>query len=301
MNIYAILCHKLTNSLIFTVKSLAETYEDKIIIHVDNKTERQEFDSIKMEFFPLENVIFTNDRINVFWGDDSQIHAILELMRKAQEFDFKYFSLISGDDIPITSINYRNSFLNDSYNKRIEFIGFNPVHNGLERLSYNYPRFFFEKSKTPIVKLKKFIFRIFLKRLFVRKTTLVSEIHKGSIWFTITSSCICYIINYLKINGSYLSFFRDSFCADEIFFHTIILNSTYAKNIYMIDHHIEDCERGLRYIDWISGPEYPKILNADDLKGLEVRNSIFARKIDPKLTLNQLELIHKNLSSTKDY
>ena len=57
------------------------------------------------------------------WGSISQIDVMLMLLKKAQDYDFKYISLISGDDIPLMSNKTRNNFLDIAYENRAEFIG----------------------------------------------------------------------------------------------------------------------------------------------------------------------------------
>lgn len=61
-----------------------------------------------------------------------------------------------------------------------------------------------------------------------------------------------------------------TFCSEEIYFQTVLLNSEHAKNI------VNDC---LRYIDWSSGRGgYPAFLDVTDYEKIKTSNNIFARK-----------------------
>lgn len=80
----------------------------------------------------------------------------------------------------------------------------------------------------------------------------------------------------------YKEFYELTFIADEMFFHSIILNSPFKENV---------TNNNLRYIDWHKGPEYPRIFTSEDLKDILQSDRLWARKFstgkDP-LILDQL-------------
>ncbi|MFA0581952.1 beta-1,6-N-acetylglucosaminyltransferase [Vibrio breoganii] len=116
---------------------------------------------------------------------------------------------------------------------------------------------------------------------------LLPKLYKGTNWFTLSYDCIVYISRYLEDNPWYLNAFNESFCGDEVFFHTIVMNSVFAETIYkMTEPNLP--LRALRYIDWESGPEYPKILNCADLESIHKKDVLFARKISEKYNYNEL-------------
>jgi hypothetical protein len=122
----------------------------------------------------------------------------------------------------------------------------------------------------------------------INNVKMVPVLFKGSQWFSIRQSTINVIFDYIEENSEYMDFFRHSFCSDEIFFHTIIMNNkeklkvniTLEKNIPL---------KAKRYIDWQSGPEYPKNLMASDFDNIKSSGCLFARKASSDLTLEQLE------------
>ncbi len=55
----------------------------------------------------------------------------------------------------------------------------------------------------------------------------------------------------------------------------------------------------LRYIDWETGPEFPKLLDNSDFKKLMNSNALFARKINPSLSLLEIEQFYNRIVSSK--
>lgn len=87
-----------------------------------------------------------------------------------------------------------------------------------------------------------------------------------------------YINSFLRKNKEYVGRFRHTSCCDEIFFHTIIFNSTLAKRIVTDD---------LRYVDWhrkYKNDTLPRVLDETDYERIISTSSLFCRKIDPVIS-----------------
>ena len=290
--IYAIICHKCTNPLIFTVNKLLSSEKSIVIIHVDAKATSEEFEKINLVLGSYKNlkIVSRADSINVNWGSFSQIEVMLLLMREAREYKFEYFSLISGDDIPVSSNEEREFFFVKSYQEKKEFIGFTPKHNAEDRLAIKYPNLFFSKSKTIYSRILKKLCLSFLRIFAKNKISSLPKLYKGSNWFTLTDSLIDYILDYVDNNPEYVECFKKSFCADEVFFHTIIFNSLdFRKEISGINDNLDDCVMSKRYIDWKTGPDYPRTLDESDFDKIRKSNFLFARKVKNNLPLDILE------------
>jgi hypothetical protein len=288
--VYAIVCHKLTNPLIFTVKELLSSTKSKVILHVDRKTPHTELIKIQKALgrHPNLHYVSDKDRIDVRWGAVSQIHVMLLLLKLAKVYDYYYFSLISGDDIPLSLNQSREQYLQSAYESKIEFIGYNSVHDANERLKINYPAFFHKKDHSLVGKLARKIFKIYAKYFRTIDISHLPKLYKGSTWFTLTNEAVDYILDYIENNPRYLESFKFSLCGDEVFFQTIIFNSKFSSKVYKIRSEILDCERGGRYIDWVSGPDYPRTLDATDFERMRASDSLFARKLDPEISLDIL-------------
>lgn len=164
--IFAITCHKLTQPLIHTVTYFSSFEENIVLIHVDKKSNIEDF-----LFLKKNNVHFIDNRINILWGNISQIISTIELMKYSLKYEYEYFFLLSGDDIPLKSNEDLNNFLYK--NSKYEFIhyqdGRTSYINPENRVKYNYPFFFFLKKKTLYIRLKNFLY-IYLK-IFSIKTS----------------------------------------------------------------------------------------------------------------------------------
>jgi RNA recognition motif-containing protein len=67
------------------------------------------------------------------------------------------------------------------------------------------------------------------------------------------------------------------------------MNSTFKNKFYLIDKEVTDNKMSLRYVNWIDGPEYPKLLTKNDLKQKFEKDIFFVRKISSELTESELE------------
>ena len=276
--IIAVVCHQVTKPLIHTVTYLSTYNENTIIIHVDKKSNFEDF-----EFLNLPNVIFIEDRVDVRWGTVTQINATLKLMECANTYQYDYFFLISGDDIPAMS-NARINELLSSHDGE-EFIHYQDQRNSyvdpVLRVKYLYPAVFFNRDSSLANSLLRNLFKLtkdffYLNKKYIKNKNNLPKVYKSTNWFTLTKPSVEFIIEYLMNNPSFISLFDKSLCADEVFFHTILkLNKSIKiyENIYSMNN-------ALRYIDWVSGPQYPKVLTENDSDKIIRSNCFFARKID---------------------
>jgi len=286
--IYAVICHKLTNPLIYTVKNLARHEKNLILIHVDKKLNDKDFLEIKKIFINLKNVLFIEDRIDVRWGSISQIDVMLCLLRQARKYNFKYISLISGDDIVLWKNQDIINFLNECYLKKIQFIGAEKnCENYYNRININHLNIMYKKDRSLFVNIICKIYNKYNRLFNKKKLHNFPKLYKGSCWFTITDDAVNYIFSYLENNKNYYNFFKNSFCADEIFFQTIIFNSYFIKNI---SFHDDDGIMALRYIDWYSGPDYPRTLDESDFDKIKESKMLFARKFNCNQDLNKIDI-----------
>lgn len=300
--IYAIICHRITNPLIFTVKHLLESDKSKVIVHIDKKTSIRDRKKIYLSLGEHKNLRFisVDESIEMRWGHYSQIQVMLLLMKKSLEYDFQYFSLISGDDIPIKSNTDREKYFERSYLEKIEFIGYNPKNNGEQRLYIDYPNFLFKKDHSLLKKIKRNIYIQYKSKFYKKDITHLPKIYKGSNWFTLTNKAIEYVFYYISANPKYLPSFEKSMCGDEVFFQTIIFNNLdLRRNIYGIEANMKDCEMGGRYIDWTTGPDFPRTLDDSDIQKINKSNLIFARKFKHDAPFTLLEKTTKNSYEAK--
>ncbi|MEZ9669703.1 beta-1,6-N-acetylglucosaminyltransferase [Vibrio breoganii] len=275
MHIVAIICHRLTSSLLYTVGKLKDDHT--ILIHVDAKANLSDFSELSGP-----NVHILEERIDVKWGHRSQIDVTLMLMKHAVEMNFDYFSLISGDDIPVVDSRAVYRLLDKK-----EYISVTPANTDFKkRLKFIYSDVFYKRDI--LSKLQKNIMSKFLKESKLYES--LPKLYCGSNWFSITRGAVCAILKYLVSNPKYYDSFKYSLCGDEIFFHTILMDLRYIDRLNVEHANTKShCSAALRFIDFESGPEYPKILRLNDLIDLKKsRDIIFCRKVDEKISVSDL-------------
>ena len=283
--IYGVLCNK--NSIVLKNMLDILSKDNKILIHVDLKSDIEEFS----EYKSYKSVEFIKNRVCVNWGEFSLTQATLNIIKSAKNMEYDYISIISGDCLPLKSDSLIKEFLEKNNGK--EFIGVEKSFNKKElenRVKYIYPKWRFNKQCTN-VKLPLKIKRTLQIKLslfkYNSKFKYLPKLYKGCNWFTISKDLVEYITKYLDENGDYIEAFQNSFCSDEVFFQTIVMNSKFRNNVYRINENVDDNLMSLRYIDWKSGSQYPKVLSENDFEKIKNTECIIGRKFNSELDFDK--------------
>ena len=248
-----------------------------IFIHIDAKVNDFDFGHFN-DLTNYSRVIFTDNRINVTWGDYSQVKCEIELLKCAVNYEnannpYCYYHLISGVDLPIKSNDYIHEFFEKNNGK--EFIHY--TNNEVQPLSINrikYYHFFRSKRNKINMFLSQFILRI---EKIVGVDRLKGKdicVQKGCNWVSITGNLAHYIVDNLD---KYEKVFKYSYCADEVFIQTIVESSDFKNKLYMpnCNNNHEAC---MRMIDWERGNPY--VWRSKDYDLIKNSPCIFARKFD---------------------
>lgn len=290
MNIaYCIIAHKNNSILSECIRILSK--KNDIYLHVDKKTNINDFKEYK------NKVNFINNRVDVRWGSYSQVQATLNLLESTKCKNYDYIFLLSGDCLPLKS-NVEIEKILKLNNKR-EYVALDIYFKKVEdRVMYNYTKYHYKKNKNIYEKIIIKIYTLLKSILFRNKLyDKLPKLYKGTQWFGITSELRDYILEYVNNNELYVKSFKKSYCSDEVFFHTIIYNSKFKEKIYQPIQTNNICYQALRYIDWKSGPDYPRILNENDFDKMKNTECIFARKFNENL---DLELYRKKFGIDKN-
>ncbi|MBW5378864.1 glycosyl transferase, partial [Brachyspira pilosicoli] len=108
-------------------------------------------------------------------------------------------------------------------------------------------------------------------------------------WWNLTNNAIKYILEYIEKNPNFLKRFNYTWCGDEMFFQSILLNSEF-KNDCINDN--------LRYIDWSEKKgSSPKTFNINDYNIIKenINNNLFARKFDENFDNDIINKLYKDL------
>lgn len=209
------------------------------------------------------------------------------LLEKAYNKSYDRYLLISGQDLPIKSNDKIKAFFTNNKNEYIKIakipIDYTrpPMKNIIE---YNINQKY--NGNEQVIKYK--LFYRFWRKIFCIISTyfprkLDYDFHKGSNWTNYTHECVKKIFEYLKNDKKYIRRYKWTLCADEIFYQTI-LNKIEGINI------INNC---LRYIDWKTGPEYPRTLRINDYERIMKSEHLFARKFSETVDSEIIEKIYK--------
>jgi hypothetical protein len=238
-------------------------------IHIDKKS--------SLDISMLENTrneyLFKEYIVN--WGSVNHLKSILFLAEKALKNKNNYFfHLISGQDFPAKSPGY---FFNELDTTK-DYLSFSEMSNigwtngGMERIEYYNLYEYFDYKKKVGRAIIRLLVEIQKKLRMKRKVpyTIFPKLYGGPTWWSLTRKSLQHVIDFTNTHKLALKSMRFTFCSEEIYFQTILLNSEYAKNI------VNDY---LRYIDWSSGRGgYPAFLDITDYEKIKESNNLFARK-----------------------
>ncbi|SFD06785.1 beta-1,6-N-acetylglucosaminyltransferase [Butyrivibrio sp. YAB3001] len=254
-----------------------------IYLHMDAKC---------TEFNPDQDIpqlsfskIFYTERTKVTWGAYSQINSELVLLKEAcSNGHYRYYHLISGEDLPIKDTEYIYDFF-EKYNGK-EFIRFYSAEfDELKRVRYWYV--FQElcgRRKNIYWYLNKGL--VLLQNLVGIRRNKNIVFQKGTNWFSITDDLARYVIG----NEKWIKrVFKYTYCCDEVFLQTIVYNSTFKDSLFHKEYD-NDLHAIMRHIDWNRGRPY--VFRKDDFNELAESEMLFARKFDCSIDNDIIEKIY---------
>jgi hypothetical protein len=272
--------------------------QDNIVLHLCKNMPPEEAEYVYTRLQGQSNVFFA-ERTRANWGSIGIVQATLNGMKKIMEENlrFDYMHLLSGQDFPIKSRINRVTFFN--LNRGNEFMTnipidstdegpyFDPIYQRLNTRNqkHRYNQYFFsfdsfkyllfpgEINKHPRSWRHHFINLIKINLRYLRKKNFYRNLkpYMGSAWFSITNEAMNYILNWNQAHPDYLRFMKFTWCPDESFFQSIILNSYFQEKVINDD---------LRLIKWDENHLHPIILNSSHRSELLESPRLFARKFD---------------------
>ncbi|MCC5615786.1 beta-1,6-N-acetylglucosaminyltransferase [Nostoc sp. CHAB 5836] len=297
---YIILAHNYPEQLLRLVDQL-NTDKTSFFIHIDKSSDRKIFKQISAELMDFPNVFFLK-RYNSKWGSFGIVKATLKVINSIVETGicFDYIILLSGQDYLIKSNTYIKMFLQENQGK--EFIEYFSLpdkrwgeHGGLKRIDswhFSWRNKYFDipekqKFQSYIASLLYSLVILLLPKK--RKLIEGYAIYGGSQFWCLTGECIKWINIFVQQNPKFVKRFHYTFCPDEIFFQTIILNSHFKDKVV---------NNNLKYIDWGNVNScHPMILDKNDVEKIRQSEKLFARKFDPTKDSDILDMIDQMILS----
>lgn len=291
MHAFMIIAHRQFDLLAKLITALDDERND-IFVHIDAKV--RDFDFEKFKVLPKRSRIYFTPRIGVTWGDFSQVKCELILLAEVDKMQksgraYDYVHLISGADLPIKSNNQIHAFFKE--NNGLQFVHF--TDDKATKESENRIRYYhlFRRRRNLFTKiLAQIALRVQMLCGVNRLKNKNIKVQKGCNWFSITGAFAAYIAQASK---PLEKIFRFSYCGDEVFVQTALVNSPFADDIYM-----KNCGNNhlacARLIDWQRGNPY--VFKMQDFDLIKNSPAMFARKFDMDV---DSEIIDKVLQSIK--
>jgi len=253
----------------------------QIIDYFDNRFEFYvHFDKrADLDLSPLRRIVekkvFVYNTYPVYWGGVNHLKAILLLGQEAlKNSENILFHLITGEDFPCKPPSYffeNVDCTKDYIDQQSMPCSMWPGNGGMDRLDYY--NFYDILNAKKVGKLINLIIRI-QKLLKIKRSYYAGfpKLYGGSTYWSLSRNTLLYIMEYTNSNKAFLDRMQYTFCPEEFYFQTIIMNSPVASNV------IND---NLRYIDWQSGRGgKPAFLDESDYSLIVSSNKLFARKLD---------------------
>ncbi len=260
---YLILAHN-DRSLLQDLITCLDDSSNDIFVHWDAKS------GPVPQLKTTQSCLYALDkRIEVNWAGYSMVKAEYLLFKEALAHGpYIYYHLLSGADLPIKSQSYIHEEcerLNGT-----EFVGFSPASTAEIdfRVQHFFP--FSEDFRTKNLFKRGVRFLALKIQDLIRSNRTDIYVKKGSQWCSLTQSFVEYLITQEKMVETV---FSHTFCPDELFIQTVIINSPFKDRIKNAETEFEG---NMRFIKWQDGELIP--IDSDDLSNLKDSDKWFARK-----------------------
>lgn len=268
------------------------------LIHVDARTPDPVFRAMTEPLAERPRVRFL-PRHPCHWGDFGHVRASLKGLRAllAGERPFDYAVLLTGQDYPLRSSAEIAATLGRAGGRVFMRPAALPNSDWTEGGSYRYENryfravgrsFAFPGAPFRNARLNGAWFRTARMLGLYRSFPAGIQPFGGSSYWMMPADCARYVEGFARANPAFTRFFHHVRIPDEIFFHTIVMNSPFRARIAADD---------LRYIDWSADTDSPKVLTSADVPALLRSNALFARKFDPAVDARVLDRIDERLGA----
>lgn len=271
---FMIQCHKNPEQVNLLTQSLQKIYDCHVFLHLDKKSGaiRDRLDTRGVTLLP------ESQSVDVRWRKFSQCDATLALMEavlaSGQEFDYVW--LFSGQDMPIAGKDQVCRLLPREPVPFMEVMGEeNPMFRAFtKRNDIYYPEWLMNRGRFYDIACMAYQRMTGGKYctipLFRRKLGI--PYYFGSSWWCLPYGCVKEMMDLHHSNAALEGYFRHAINADESFFQTLFMQTSYAGLQQPL----------LTYIDWSQGLANPRTFTEADFPALEENSGKFlmARKFD---------------------
>jgi hypothetical protein len=244
-------------------------------VHLDKRSGDAMYAEAFQVLGDVGNVCFV-ERERCYWGDFSLVRATLRVLDAALSLrpEPEYLVLLSGQDYPIKSAAEVERFF--ELHRHSVFMRHFP-------LPYDpWPSGGFSRIERWHVRLGPRHLALPLRRRFPDGY----KPYGGSQFWSLPREAAAYVSHFAQEKTSFVRFFEHVYIPDELFFPTLLLNSSFRGRV-MNDN--------LRHIEWTPSDDGggPKVWRTEDFAELAVSSKLFARKFDVTVDQGILDLLDK--------
>lgn len=293
--VYIISAYKLPEQLVRLVRRL-QAEDVAFLIHVDRRTDAATYQRMESGLREFHNVQFL-ERHNCRWGDFGHVRASLKGLAAIvdQQIPCDHAILLTGQDYPLRTTPDIAQFLEKHTGQ--SFLQFTElpdeawdVMDRMERWHYwpfgVHMQFPFSNKKPRLLWFKRM-----LNACLPRKRAFPAGFtpYGGPGYWCLSREAVNYIHEFVSSHPKFVKFFRSTFISDEIFFHTVLMNSPLQDTVINDD---------LRFIDWSSRDgQRPTIFNHHDVPSMLGSGKLFARKFDIRVDADVLDELDNELNA----
>lgn len=277
---YLIIAHNEFGILQRLVEALDDPRND-LYVHIDKKAGA--LPTLQTQLSPLHVVV---DRIDVRWGNVSQIECELKLFETAyQHGPYDFYHIISGVHLPLKSNDCIDAFFSAIAGNEIMHMW--PFDDYEADTKIRFRHFFTSIYKSPRKPLRNFsqlVWNINVKihRCFGIRRYKAQTFYKSDNWVSLTQDAVSHLVHRKK---EILNKYRFTFCGDEFFVASEL--KACGDRFHIMDRN------ELLFVDFINGA--PRDLDATDWEALQKSECLFARKFNSSdLEFIQAVINHSN-------
>ena len=273
---YFILVHRFPEQFKLLFKTIYHP-NNHYLIHIDQKANQDVTQEVEafLGNYPNTHVLESE---NVVWGGYSMVQSELNGIRYLLTHNLKwdFFINLSGQDFPLKSQDFILDFL--SRNSGKNFI--KTANQAIERPdTMNRVENYFTETAIGFSGVP-------FKRPFMKNVTS----YIGGQWMILTRTCCEFIYNSPEVK-KFEDFYRNTLIADESFFQTVLMNSSFDEEI------IKDDKRAIIWVPDGDIKLRPKTLTEADIDFLLDGDNLFARKFDEQTDGAILDILETALDA----
>jgi Core-2/I-Branching enzyme len=275
---------------------IAQFFDDNfaLYIHIDKKSKPSS--SVIETLRSLSNVARVTQKYTVNWGGRNHLKSILYLISESlKDPEIEYFHLITGQDFPMKKktefVRFFQKNRDKDYLEHFTMPATCWNNGGMDRIEYYnfYDVFNAVRSIRIIINLRKIQSGLGIRRSISKK---LPHLYGGSTYWSLSRPTIEYVHNYTLKEPRLLKRLKHTFCAEEIYLQTVVMNSPFSQRVL---------SNNLRFIVWEEGHgSSPGILDEGYLPAIEKSDAFFARKFDSPVSQRLLRDLKERYAETSE-